>query len=147
MIAVAVAGAAGRMGQAVCGAVQAAPDMELVARADPALETSVAEALEARPDRAKERGAEEPDPQEERRGACEVRLEANGGVGARERQQDRRELDDHDHAERGARGAQIRQIERSLAHADRAGDERLTRGMGNALPKRRDYAATAAADP
>ena len=49
MIAVAVAGAAGRMGQTVCGAVQAAPDMELVARADPALETSVADALGAGP--------------------------------------------------------------------------------------------------
>jgi 4-hydroxy-tetrahydrodipicolinate reductase len=49
MIAVAVAGAAGRMGQTVCGAVQAAPDMELVARADPALDTSLAEALQARP--------------------------------------------------------------------------------------------------
>jgi 4-hydroxy-tetrahydrodipicolinate reductase len=49
MIAVAVAGAAGRMGQTVCGAVQAAPDMELVARADPALDTPLAEALQAGP--------------------------------------------------------------------------------------------------
>jgi 4-hydroxy-tetrahydrodipicolinate reductase len=49
-IAVAVAGAAGRMGQAVCGAVEAAQDMELVARADPALGSSVTEALEQRPD-------------------------------------------------------------------------------------------------
>jgi len=47
MIAVAVAGAAGRMGQAVCGAVEGAPDMELVGRADPALGTSLAEVLEA----------------------------------------------------------------------------------------------------
>jgi 4-hydroxy-tetrahydrodipicolinate reductase len=37
MIRVAVAGAAGRMGQAVCAAVEAAPDMELVGRADPEL--------------------------------------------------------------------------------------------------------------
>ena len=49
MIAVAVAGAAGRMGQAVCAAVEGAEDMELVARADPALDTSVRQALEARP--------------------------------------------------------------------------------------------------
>jgi 4-hydroxy-tetrahydrodipicolinate reductase len=50
MIRVAVAGAAGRMGQTVCEAVDAADDMELVARADPALGTSVAEALAADPD-------------------------------------------------------------------------------------------------
>jgi 4-hydroxy-tetrahydrodipicolinate reductase len=49
MIAVAVAGAAGRMGQTVCDAVQGAPDMELVARADPALDTPIAEALRAGP--------------------------------------------------------------------------------------------------
>jgi 4-hydroxy-tetrahydrodipicolinate reductase len=49
MIAVAVAGAAGRMGQTVCAAVQAAPDMELVARADPALDTPLADALADRP--------------------------------------------------------------------------------------------------
>jgi 4-hydroxy-tetrahydrodipicolinate reductase len=47
MIRVAVAGAAGRMGQTVCGAVQGASDMELVARADPALDCSVAQALDA----------------------------------------------------------------------------------------------------
>jgi 4-hydroxy-tetrahydrodipicolinate reductase len=46
---VAVAGAAGRMGQAVCGAVDGAEDLELVARADPALGTSVQEALGHRP--------------------------------------------------------------------------------------------------
>jgi 4-hydroxy-tetrahydrodipicolinate reductase len=50
MINVAVAGAAGRMGQTVCAAVQEADDMELVARADPALETSVTEALAVGPD-------------------------------------------------------------------------------------------------
>jgi 4-hydroxy-tetrahydrodipicolinate reductase len=50
LISVAVAGAAGRMGQTVCGAVCGAEDMELVARADPALGTSVADALAARPD-------------------------------------------------------------------------------------------------
>jgi 4-hydroxy-tetrahydrodipicolinate reductase len=50
MIRVAVAGAAGQMGQTVCRAVSGAPDMELVARADPALETSVAQALEQRPE-------------------------------------------------------------------------------------------------
>ncbi len=38
-IRVAVAGAAGRMGQTVCGAVESAPDMELTGRADPALDT------------------------------------------------------------------------------------------------------------
>jgi 4-hydroxy-tetrahydrodipicolinate reductase len=48
-IGVAVAGAAGRMGQTVCDTVEAAQDMELVARADPALGSSVQEALEARP--------------------------------------------------------------------------------------------------
>ncbi len=50
MIRVAVAGAAGRMGRTVCEAVAEAPDMELVARADPALGTSVADALEQRPE-------------------------------------------------------------------------------------------------
>jgi 4-hydroxy-tetrahydrodipicolinate reductase len=45
MIRVAVAGAAGRMGQTVCAAVEAAEDMELVGRADPALDTAVAEVL------------------------------------------------------------------------------------------------------
>ncbi len=47
MIAVAVAGAAGRMGQTVCQAVQEAPDLELVGRADPALGSSLAEVLGA----------------------------------------------------------------------------------------------------
>ena len=47
MIAVAVAGAAGKMGQTVCAAVEGAPDMELVGRADPALGTTLAEVLEA----------------------------------------------------------------------------------------------------
>ena len=45
MIRVAVAGAHGRMGQAVCRAVHGAEDMELSGRADPALGTSVAEVL------------------------------------------------------------------------------------------------------
>jgi 4-hydroxy-tetrahydrodipicolinate reductase len=49
MIAVAVAGAAGRMGQTVCEAVQGAADMELVARADPALDAPIADALRAGP--------------------------------------------------------------------------------------------------
>ena len=50
MIRVAVAGAAGRMGETVCRAVSAAEDMELVARADPALGMTVADALRDRPD-------------------------------------------------------------------------------------------------
>jgi 4-hydroxy-tetrahydrodipicolinate reductase len=50
VIRVAVAGAAGRMGETVCEAVTGAPDMELVARADPSLGTSLDEALEQRPD-------------------------------------------------------------------------------------------------
>ena len=45
MIRVAVAGAAGKMGQAVCEAVEAAADTELVARADPALGVELAEVL------------------------------------------------------------------------------------------------------
>jgi len=49
-IRVAVAGAAGRMGATVCAAVDGAPDMELIARADPALGTSLADALTAGPD-------------------------------------------------------------------------------------------------
>jgi 4-hydroxy-tetrahydrodipicolinate reductase len=49
-ITVAVAGAAGRMGETVCAAVGAAPDMELVARADPALGTSLQEALQRSPE-------------------------------------------------------------------------------------------------
>jgi 4-hydroxy-tetrahydrodipicolinate reductase len=46
MINVAVAGAAGRMGQTVCDAVQGAPDMELVARVDPLLDTALADVLD-----------------------------------------------------------------------------------------------------
>jgi 4-hydroxy-tetrahydrodipicolinate reductase len=45
MIRVAVAGAAGRMGEAVCAAVQGAADMELVGRADPLLATTLAQVL------------------------------------------------------------------------------------------------------
>jgi 4-hydroxy-tetrahydrodipicolinate reductase len=45
VIRVAVAGAAGRMGATVCGAVERADDMELIGRADPALGTSVADVL------------------------------------------------------------------------------------------------------
>ena len=45
MIRVAVAGAAGRMGQTVCAAVEGADDMELTGRADPALGTSVADVV------------------------------------------------------------------------------------------------------
>jgi 4-hydroxy-tetrahydrodipicolinate reductase len=44
-IRVAVAGAAGRMGETVCRAVEGADDMELVGRADPALGTSLADVL------------------------------------------------------------------------------------------------------
>jgi 4-hydroxy-tetrahydrodipicolinate reductase len=40
-IKVVVSGAAGRMGEAACGAVEGADDMELVGRADPALDTSI----------------------------------------------------------------------------------------------------------
>jgi 4-hydroxy-tetrahydrodipicolinate reductase len=49
-IRVAVAGAAGRMGETVCRAVSGAPDMELTGRADPALGTSVADVLALGPD-------------------------------------------------------------------------------------------------
>ncbi|MGP0036458.1 MAG: 4-hydroxy-tetrahydrodipicolinate reductase [Solirubrobacteraceae bacterium] len=44
-IRVAVAGAAGRMGQTVCRAVEGAEDVELTGRADPALDTPVASVL------------------------------------------------------------------------------------------------------
>jgi 4-hydroxy-tetrahydrodipicolinate reductase len=50
VIRVAVAGAAGRMGETACRAVEGADDMELVARADPALGIAIAEALSARPE-------------------------------------------------------------------------------------------------
>jgi 4-hydroxy-tetrahydrodipicolinate reductase len=50
MIRVAVAGAAGRMGQTVCAAVEGDGEMELVARADPALQVSLQEALRESPD-------------------------------------------------------------------------------------------------
>jgi 4-hydroxy-tetrahydrodipicolinate reductase len=42
---VAVAGAAGRMGQAVCAAVEGADDLKLTGRADPALGTALADVL------------------------------------------------------------------------------------------------------
>jgi 4-hydroxy-tetrahydrodipicolinate reductase len=45
-IKVVVSGAAGRMGETVCGAVEAAEGMELVGRADPQLDTPVADVLE-----------------------------------------------------------------------------------------------------
>jgi hypothetical protein len=45
VIRVAVAGAAGRMGQTVCEAVRGRGDMELVGRADPALGTTLADVL------------------------------------------------------------------------------------------------------
>ena len=48
MIRVAVAGAAGRMGATVCAAVEDAPDMELVGRADPQLDVTLAEVLAAK---------------------------------------------------------------------------------------------------
>jgi 4-hydroxy-tetrahydrodipicolinate reductase len=50
VIRVAVAGAAGRMGETVCRAVDAAEDMERVARADPALDRTVTDALGAGPE-------------------------------------------------------------------------------------------------
>jgi 4-hydroxy-tetrahydrodipicolinate reductase len=43
---VAVAGAAGRMGETVCAAVEGADGMELVGRADPSLGTSLAQVLD-----------------------------------------------------------------------------------------------------
>jgi 4-hydroxy-tetrahydrodipicolinate reductase len=45
MIRVAVAGAAGRMGETVCGAVEGAEDMQLIGRADPLLGIELAEVL------------------------------------------------------------------------------------------------------
>jgi 4-hydroxy-tetrahydrodipicolinate reductase len=45
MIDVAVSGAAGRMGQTVCDAVEGADDMALVGRADPRLETGLPDVL------------------------------------------------------------------------------------------------------
>ncbi len=45
MLRVAVAGAAGRMGQAVCDAVSGAADMELTGKADPSLGVDLAEVL------------------------------------------------------------------------------------------------------
>jgi 4-hydroxy-tetrahydrodipicolinate reductase len=50
VIRVAVAGAAGRMGETVCRAVEGADDLELVARADPALGASLSDALAAEPE-------------------------------------------------------------------------------------------------
>ena len=45
MTRVAVAGAAGRMGQAVCAAVEGADDLSLTGRADPALDVALADVL------------------------------------------------------------------------------------------------------
>jgi 4-hydroxy-tetrahydrodipicolinate reductase len=45
LIRVAVSGAAGRMGETVCSAVEGAEDMELVGRADPVLQTTLEEVL------------------------------------------------------------------------------------------------------
>jgi 4-hydroxy-tetrahydrodipicolinate reductase len=46
VIRVAVAGAAGRMGQTTCAAVEGADDMQLVGRADPSLGNTLADVLE-----------------------------------------------------------------------------------------------------
>jgi 4-hydroxy-tetrahydrodipicolinate reductase len=46
MIRVAVAGAAGRMGEAVCRAVEGAEDLQLAGRADPALDTPLTAVLD-----------------------------------------------------------------------------------------------------
>jgi 4-hydroxy-tetrahydrodipicolinate reductase len=46
MIRVAVAGAAGRMGETVCAAVEGADDLALVGRADPALDTPLSAVLD-----------------------------------------------------------------------------------------------------
>jgi 4-hydroxy-tetrahydrodipicolinate reductase len=46
MIRVAVSGAAGRMGQAVCEAIESAEDLELVGRADPDLDADLGAALD-----------------------------------------------------------------------------------------------------
>jgi len=46
VIAVAVSGAAGKMGEEVCRAVEAADDMRLTGRADPALDTTLADVLD-----------------------------------------------------------------------------------------------------
>jgi 4-hydroxy-tetrahydrodipicolinate reductase len=45
VINVAVSGAAGRMGETVCRAVEGADDMALVGRADPLLRTALADVL------------------------------------------------------------------------------------------------------
>ena len=45
MIRVAVSGAAGKMGETVCDAVEGADDMELTGRADPALDVALADVL------------------------------------------------------------------------------------------------------
>jgi len=45
MIAVAVAGAAGKVGQAICAAVEAADDLSLSGRADPALDVALEDVL------------------------------------------------------------------------------------------------------
>jgi 4-hydroxy-tetrahydrodipicolinate reductase len=45
-IKVVVSGAAGKMGETTCGAIEGADDMELVGRADPALDTSVNDVLD-----------------------------------------------------------------------------------------------------
>ncbi|HEX4563273.1 MAG TPA: 4-hydroxy-tetrahydrodipicolinate reductase [Solirubrobacteraceae bacterium] len=50
MIRVAVSGAAGRMGETVCRAVEGAPDMELCGRADFVIGVSLDEVLQGRPD-------------------------------------------------------------------------------------------------
>ncbi|HEX5307847.1 MAG TPA: 4-hydroxy-tetrahydrodipicolinate reductase [Solirubrobacteraceae bacterium] len=50
MIGVAVSGAAGRMGETVCTAVEGAEDMQLIARADPQLGASLSDALARKPE-------------------------------------------------------------------------------------------------
>ncbi len=67
MIRVAVAGAAGRMGETVCAAVEGAEDMELVGRVDPLLGTTLEDVLTGSPPARGRRGFH---PARHRAGQC-----------------------------------------------------------------------------
>ena len=64
---------------------------------------------------AQQRRPGKPDPQQEQRGAHQVGPEVDQQALARQRQHQRGQFDDQHDRERGARGAEVRQVERGLA--------------------------------
>ena len=143
MIRVAVAGAAGRMGETVCAAVEAADDLELTGRADPALDTALEDVLgdadvlvdlHARPTRSCRRSAPPSRP------ACTSSSAPAAGTSTRARGLDRRqrllrtELRDRRRADDALRRRGVAAHGQGRDH--RAAPRRQARRAERAPPKR-----------